>query len=228
MFTPVSNTGSNKGGKIVAAIVVFVLLAIIGFGAYRYSNCDKNDNGVSYTTGKSESGTYTNDWAEIKIDVTGKIKDYSSMAGESNYRSTVEGLKGSVKSQNVDVETNFIGAVDIKVGSATYQLPAIVMITISDNSINSKLFGAKIETFFDETDLSRVALPAGYSFVHESDMLICGHSYKTYCVTMPYDQTTNMKMYMCIRTIGNKMVLFYFYDIPDIVDINTIKRSFIS
>jgi hypothetical protein len=35
-------------------------------------------------------------------------------------------------------------------------------------------------------------------------------------------------MYMCIRTIGNKMVLFYFYDIPDIVDINTIKRSFIS
>ena len=62
--------------------------------------------------------------------------------------------------------------------------------------------------------------------IKESDMLLGGHAYKTYCVSVPYDDLYNMKMYMCARAIGNRIVLIYLYDIPDIIDLATLKKHF--
>ena len=65
------------GSKIFVAILLLGLAALIGYGVYRYNNSDKNENGVSYTEGKAEYGTYVNEWADLKIDMTGDFENFT-------------------------------------------------------------------------------------------------------------------------------------------------------
>ena len=222
----VPDNSNNKASKIFILAVLIILAGMIGFGVYRYSNCDKNDKGIAYTTGKSEYGTYTNEWADIKIDLMNDdIRDYTYMAYDRSFQSEVN-MGNSLKNKNADYEFNFIGVKEMKVGSTIAPIPCAMIVTITDNGIGSKIFGVKLDDYFDDSNIDNSMLPAGCSFTKESDMLLGGHAYKTYCVSVPYDDLYNMKMYMCARAIGNRIVLIYLYDIPDIIDLATLKKHF--
>ncbi len=223
--TPVK---SGKAGKIFTAVIVLIFLGMIGFAVYKFSNSDKNESGISYDTGKTEYSIYTNEWANVRINCKEELRDYTYMAYASSFQSSVRNIERSVKNKNGEVEINFVGAKEVKMGSQTVPVPAVIMMTITDNSVNSKLFGIDMEEFFNESDIRSTDLPAGYSLTRESDMLLCGHSYRTYCISGPYDNNSDMYIYMCARAIGNRLVLFYLYDIPDIINLSAIKSCFMN
>ena len=219
---------SGKGGKIFAAVIVLIFLGMIGFAVYKYRNSDKNESGISYSSGKTEYSIYTNEWANVKINCKEELKDYTYMVYSASFQSNILNIERSVKSKNGEVEVNFVGAKEMKVGSQTAQVPTVIMMTITDNSVNSKLFGIDMEEFFNESDIRSTDLPAGYSLTRENDMLLCGHSYRTYCISGPYDANSNLSIYMCARVIGNRLVLFYLYDIPDVMSLSDIKGYFMN
>ena len=228
---PVINTTSEKKSsptfKIVIAVLLLAVLAMFGYGAYRYYNCDKNENGVSYSEGKSENGVYTNEWAEVKIDLSTGLQDYTPLVYTSDIQSSVNSLNRQLSSQKGSAEAIFLGAKLFSIGSQSTPIPGVVMFIITNDSFNAKLSGANLDTFFDDSTLNTSGMPAGSSITQVSDMILCGKSYRTYRMTYPMDASLNMDMYMCARAVGNKIVLFYLYSIPGYYDINTIKGYFI-
>lgn len=229
---PVINTTPEKKSspafKIVIAVLLLAVLAMFGYGAYRYYNCDKNENGVSYSEGKSENGVYTNEWAEVKIDLSTGLQDYTPLVYTSDIQSSVNSLNRQLSSKKGSAEAIFLGAKLFSIGSQSTPIPGVVMFIITDDSFNAKLSGANLDTFFDDSTLNTSGMPAGSSITQVSDMILCGKSYRTYRMTYPMDASLNMDMYMCARAVGNKIVLFYLYSIPGYYDINTIKGYFIN
>ena len=227
----INNTPEKKSSpafKIVIAVLLLAVLAMFGYGAYRYYNCDKNENGVSYSEGKSENGVYTNEWAEVKIDLSTGLQDYTPLVYTSDIQSSVNNLNRQLSSKKGSAEAIFLGAKLFSIGSQSTPIPGVVMFIITDDSFNAKLFGANLDTFFDDSTLNTSGMPAGSSITQVSDMILCGKSYRTYRMTYPMDASLNMDMYMCARAVGNKIVLFYLYSIPGYYDINTIKGYFIN
>lgn len=218
---------SSPAFKILIAVLLLAVLAMFGYGAYKYYNCDKNENGVSYSEGKSENGTYTNEWAEVKIDLSTGLQDYTPLVYTQDVQSSVNSLNYKLGSRNGSVEAIFLGAKLFSFGSQSTPIPGVVMFIITDNSFNAKLFGANLDTFFDDTTINTTGMPAGSSITQVSDMVLSGKLYRTYRMTYPMDNSVNMDMYMCARAVGNKIVMFYLYSIPGYYDLNTLKGYFI-
>ena len=228
MITSEPEKKSSPVFKIIITILFLVVIAMFGYGAYKYYNCDKNENGVSYSAGKSENGVYTNDWAEVKIDLDTGLQDYTALVYTADIQSSVNNLNYSLKDRNGSVEAIFLGAKLFKTGSYSTPVPGVVMFIITDESFNAKIFGTDLDTFFDDITLSTSGLPAGSSITQVADMILSGKSYRTYRMSFPMEGVGNMDMYMCARAIGNRIVLFYLYSIPGYYDINTIKGYFIN
>jgi len=229
--TTISSEPEKKSSpvfKIVLVVLFLAALAMFGYGAYKYYNCDKNDDGVSYSTGKSENGVYTNDWAEVKIDLDTGLQDYTALVHTADIQSSVNNLNNSLKGRNGSVEAIFLGAKLFKTGSSSTPVPGVVMFVITDESFDAKLFGTNLDTFFDDITLSTSGLPAGSSITQVADMILSGKSYRTYRMSFPMEGVGTMDMYMCARAIGNRIVLFYLYSIPGYYDINTVKGYFIN
>jgi len=213
------------GSKIFVAILLLGLAALIGYGFYRYNNSDKNENGVSYSTGQSGNGMYTNDWAEIKIDLSKEITDQSFYMDTPSIKSTIDNLNYQWRDKDADAVGVFLAGKEFHDGFANGMLPAVMMYVITDNSFNAKLFGAKVEDFFYEYRLTGGGF--SLSLNKASDMVLCGQTYKTFVTSLPMGDGRNLNMYMCVRSIGNKLVLLYLYEIPGYYELNTLKSYFI-
>ena len=213
------------GSKIFVAILLLGLAALIGYGFYRYNNSDKNENGVSYTEGKAEYGTYVNEWADLKIDMTGDFENLTPYLYTGSMQSSINSLSYQWKDKDVEVKGIFLTGKEYHDGFANGPLPAVMMYVITDNSFNAKLFGAKTEDFFQEYRVTG----GGYSLTvsKSSDIVLCGKTYKTFVSALPMGNGSNITMYMCVRAIGNKIVLLYLYDIPGYFDLNTVKSLFV-
>ncbi len=213
------------GSKIFVAILLLGLAALIGYGFYRYNNSDKNENGVSYSTGQSGNGMYTNDWAELKIDLSKEITDQSFYMDTPSIKSTIDNLNYQWRDKDADAVGVFLAGKEFHDGFANGMLPAVMMYVITDNSFNAKLFGAKVEDFFYEYRV----MGGGFSLSlnKASDMVLCGQTYKTFVTSLPMGDGRNLNMYMCVRPIGNKLVLLYLYEIPGYYELNTLKSYFI-
>ena len=213
------------GSKIFMAILLLGLAALIGYGFYRYNNSDKNENGVSYTEGKAEYGTYVNEWADLKIDMTGDFENFTPYLYTGSMQSSINSLSYQWKDKDVEIKGIFLTGKEYHDGFANGPLPAVMMYVITDNSFNAKLFGAKTEDFFQEYRVTG----GGYSLTvsKSSDMVLCGKTYKTFVSALPMGNGSNITMYMCVRAIGNKIVLLYLYDIPGYFDLNTVKSLFV-
>ena len=96
--------------KIIIAILIIAVLAVIGYGAYKYCNCDKNENGVSYSAGKTKDRVYTNDWAEVKIDLDTGLQDYTPMVYIPSIQNILDNLNNVLKDRNGSAEAIFLGA----------------------------------------------------------------------------------------------------------------------
>ena len=57
------------------------------------------------------------------------------MAYASSFQSSVRNIERSVKNKNGEVEINFVGAKEVKMGSQTVPVPAVIMMTITDAMI---------------------------------------------------------------------------------------------
>ena len=213
------------GSKIFVAILLLGLAALIGYGFYRYNNSDKNENGVSYTEGKAEYGTYVNEWADLKIDMTGDFENLTPYLYTGSMQSSINSLSYQWKDKDAEVKGIFLTGKEYHDGFANGPLPAVMMYVITDNSFNAKLFGAKTEDFFQEYRVTG----GGYSLTvsKSSDIVLCGKTYKTFVSALPMGNGSNITMYMCVRAIGNKIVLLYLYDIPGYFDLNTVKSLFV-
>ena len=213
------------GGKIFVGILLLALCALVGYGAYKYTNCDKNENGVAYSEGNSGGGMYINEWADLKIDLSKKFNDFTPYLYTSSMQSSINSLSYQWKDKDAEVKGIFLSGKEYHDGFANGPLPAVMMYVITDNSFDAKLFGAKTEDFFQEYRMTG----AGYTLTvsKSSDMVLCGKTYKTFVSSLPLGNGTNVTMYMCVRAIGNKIVLLYLYDIPGYFDLNEVKSSFI-
>ena len=213
------------GGKIFVGILLLALCALIGYGGYKYTNCDKNENGVSYTEGKSENRMYVNEWADLKIDLSKDFDDFTPYLYTSSMQSSINSLSYQWKDKDAEVKGIFLSGKEYHDGFANGPLPAVMMYVITDNSFDAKLFGAKTEDFFQEYRVTG----GGYTLTvsKSSDMVICGKTYKTFVSSLPLGNGTNVTMYMCVRAIGNKIVLLYLYDIPGYFDLSKVKSSFV-
>ena len=213
------------GGKIFGAILFLALCALIGYGVYKYNNCDKNENGVSYSEGHSGDGMYVNDWADLKIDLSKDFSDYTPLIYTSSMQSSINSLSYQWKDKDAEVKGIFLSGKEYHDGFANGTLPAAMLYVITDNSFDAKMFGAKTEDFFQEYRVTG----GGYTLTvsKTSDMVICGKSYTTFVSSLPLGNGTNVTMYMCVRAIGNKIVLLYLYDIPGYFDLSKVKSSFV-
>jgi len=220
-----STKKSNPIIKIIIAIIIVAVLAVIGYGAYKYSNCDKNENGVSYSAGKTKDRVYTNDWAEVKIDLDTGLQDYTSMVYIPSIQNILDNLNNVLKDRNGSAEAIFLGAKLFEIGSDSAYIPGVIMYVITDESFTAKIFGTKLDTFLDDADPRTMGLPASGSITRIDDMVLCGKSYRTYLFA---GLGGGSNPYMCTRAIGNKVVLFYFCNIPDYFKLDTIKGYFIN
>ena len=213
------------GGKIFGAILFLALCALIGYGVYKYNNCDKNENGVSYSEGHSGDGMYVNEWADLKIDLSKDFSDYTPLIYTSSMQSSINSLSYQWKDKDAEVKGVFLAGKEYHDGFANGTLPAAMLYVITDNSFDAKMFGAKTEDFFQEYRVTG----GGYTLTvsKTSDMVICGKSYTTFVSSLPLGNGTNVTMYMCVRAIGNKIVLLYLYDIPGYFDLSKVKSSFV-
>ena len=213
------------GGKIFVGILLLALCALIGYGGYKYTNCDKNENGVSYTEGKSENRMYVNEWADLKIDLSKDFDDFTPYLYTSSMQSSINSLSYQWKDKDAEVKGIFLSGKEYHDGFANGPLPAVMMYVITDNSFDAKLFGAKTEDFFQEYRVTG----GGYTLTvsKSNDMVLCGKTYKTFVSSLPLGNGTNVTMYMCVRAIGNKIVLLYLYDIPGYFDLSKVKSSFV-
>ena len=215
----------SKAGIIFKIVLVLAILGIIGYGFYKYNNCDKNENGVSFTRGSVVDGQYVNEWAELKIDLTKGISDQTPLIDSPSIQASVNSLNYQWRDKDADAQGVFLSGNEYHDGFANGMLPAIMMYVITDNSFGAKLFGAKTEDFFYEYRLS-----GAYTFTlsKKNDMVLCGQTYKTFCAALPLGNGTNINMYMCVRAIGNKIVLLDLYDIPGYYDLSTLQSYFVN
>lgn len=221
---------SGKFGKIVRMVFLLAILGVVLYGVYRLYNCDKNEHGVAYSEGKVVDDMYVNDWAELKIDLTREVSDYTSMINDASIKSSISGMNRSFTEKNAELKANFLAAKqfkDFETKTVTV-VPAIVVFTITDNSIPAKLFGAKIDDYFYEMRTSGGGPYGAMSLTKKNDTVLSGHSYTTYCATVAVNSSVTMNMYMCVRAIGNKMVLIYIYDIPGYFDFSSLLNCFVN
>ncbi len=221
---------SGKFGKIVRVVFLLALLGVVVYGVYRLYNCDKNENGVAYSKGQVVDDMYVNDWAEIKIDLTKEVSDYTSMINDASIQSSISGMNRYFLERNAELKANFLAAKQFKdfATKTITVVPAIIVFTITDNSIPAKLFGTKVEDFFYEMRTSGGGPYGAMSLTKRSDTFLCGHSYETYCGTVAVSSNLSMNIYMYVRAIGNKMVLIYVYDVPGYFDYNTLLKCFVN
>ena len=220
---------SGKVGKILRVVILLALLGVVVYGVYRLYNSDKNEKGLPYSAGRVENDMYVSDWAELKIDLTKGVSDYSSMINDPGLKSSVNSLNRSLLDQNAEVKAEFMAAKQFKdFDTKTITvMPAIMVFTITDNDIMSKIFGTKVEKFFYEFRTSGGGPYTAMSLSKSSDIVLSGHAYKTFVTSMNFNTGDKVNMYMCVRAIGNKMVLIYLYEIPGYYDLNTLKSYFI-
>lgn len=222
--------GSGKFGKILRVVLLLAVLGVVLYGVYKLYNCDKNENGLAYTAGKVENDMYVNEWSGLKIDLTREVSDYSSMMNDPSIRSSISGMERSFLEKNAELKAEFLAAKqfkDFETKTITV-VPGILVFTISDDSIPAKLFGAKIDEYFYEVRTSGGGPYTAMSLTKRNDVVLSGHTYKTFCATVPVSGNTNMNMYMCVRAIGNKMVFVIIYEIPGYFDFNTLLNCFVN
>ncbi len=227
----ITETGnSGKFGKIIRMVFLLALLGVVFYGVYKIYNCDKNENGVAYSEGKVVDNMYVNDWAELKIDLTKEVSDFTSMINDASIQSSISGMNRYFLERNAELKANFLAAKKFKdFDTKTITVvPAIVVYTITDNSISAKLFGTKVEDFFYEMRTSGGGPYGAMSLTKRNDTVLCGHSYETYCGTVAVTSNFSMNIYMYVRAIGNKMVLIYVYDVPGYFDYNTLLKCFVN
>ena len=222
--------GSGKFGKICRVVFLLAILGVVLYGVYRLYNCDKNENGLAYTAGKVENDMYVNEWSGLKIDLTREVSDYSSMINEPSIQSSVSGMNRSFLEKNAELKAEFLAAKQFKDfdTKTVTVVPGIMVFTITDNSIPAKLFGAKVDDYFYEFRTSGGGPYGNMSLTKRNDLVLSGHSYTTFCASVPINTGSSMNMYVCIRAIGNKMVLLYIYEIPGYYDLNTLLNCFVN
>ena len=222
--------GSGKFGKILRTVLLLAVLGVVLYGVYKLYNCDKNENGLAYTAGKVENDMYVNEWSGLKIDLTKAVSDYSSMMNDSSMQSFMSSLKSSFLKMNAELKAEFLGANKFKnFDTKTITIvPGIIVFTITDNSIPAKLFGAKTDDYFYEFRTSGGGPYANTSLTKQNDMVLSGHVYTTFRTTTALTSSLNSDMYLCVRAIGNKIVLICIYEIPGYYNLSTLQNCFVN
>ncbi len=217
---------TSKAKIIFYAILILAILGAVGYGAYKYSNCDKNENGISYSEGTVINDQYVNDWAELKIDLSKEMHDYTPLINTSSMQTSLNSINYQLKDKNASAKGIFLGAANFNVNGTISTIPAVMIYVITDDSFPAKLTGVKVDDYFQEMRV--VGGPSSFTMTRQPDIVLCGHSYTTFITPIQSYDGTTINMYMCVRAIGNKMVLLYLYEISGYYDLSTLKSYFIN
>ena len=211
---------TSKLGLIFKIVLVLAILGAVGYGIYKLYNSDVNEHGVNYTPGSVVNDQYVNEWAELKIDVSGDLLDYTQLIDSIQN----DGLTYQLQDPNVTTKGVFLAAKNFTENGKTYTVPAIMVYIINDDSFNAKLGGIKVDDYFKEIRVT--GGPRSFTMLKSSDIVLCGQTYKTYVVSMTASNVTQ-NIYTCIRGIGNKMVVVCLCEITGYFDLSTLKSYFI-
>lgn len=225
-FDVVPEKKKSVAAKIFPLALVLILLAVVGYGCYKYFNSDKNENGVSYEKGQSANGYYTNNWAGIKFKLSDGFQDYAFLA-QSDVQKVQQSLSSQLKDKDVEIDLNLYAVQEVSEKGTKVPFPAAVIFTLSENDFSSKLFGADLDELFNDGSIGSAMLPGGGSVKMEKyDLLLGGHTYKGYRMGIAANDGSKLTMYICGRVIGNKIIIVYIYDVPGYTDVNFIKKHF--
>jgi len=192
--------------KMLPFLVVLILIGA-GVAAYFYiTGLNKNEKGVEYTKGSLVGKGYENEWAEIRVNFTDDVNYYSTMD------SMMDAYLPEEKREAVDVPLYF----------TTRAGNGLMLMTCKTG-----IFGMDEEEFLsdDEMNLTVAMYPTFTSYKNEPDMLLGSHVYKCVSVLVEEDGI-QLNCYICVRSIGNRVVCIMIYDQPNKSQLGIIKSMF--
>ena len=205
--------------KILPLLIALVIIAVGAYVIFHINSLKANDKGVKYDDCKdgiiSEHVTdgkltvsYSNEWAEMRIEDIGAYTDrYSYMSG--NAIASRMGLSAN-NTSGIDLEFFYMEGTGIGI---------LVF------NVETGWFGKSEEDFLAENEIGMDLFQGFSNYVAEPDMLLGDCVYK--CRSIDIQQgTLKLKCYFCVRSVGNRMVSVIFYDNPNNSQLGRMKAMF--
>ena len=206
---------SSTFKKILPLLIILILVGAAAYAFIYIKGLNNNEKGVEYDPVKYSSGgldmnakTFTDEWSEIRFEYGDYTDRYTVVNGTG-----LNNLYLKTDEQKEQYNMGFFYTEnDTGVGAMAY--------TYKDG-----MFGVSEDEVFEDKNFTGTMLGTSVSYTKEPDMLLGDHVYK--CAS--FEVTSNkmkVKMYMCVRKIGNRLSVVFLYDTPQKSQIQRLKSMF--